>query len=121
MDIIFLREIRAETLIGICEWEKQLPQTLEIDLDIGIPSKTPCHTDNINDTIHYGNVVISVRQALAKQHFMLLEALAEYIAQLIQEEFGAPWIRVSVAKLGILPSVKRVGVTIERGHHPDRR
>ncbi len=115
MDIIFLREVRAATLIGVYDWERHAPQTLEIDLDIGIPSETPCHSDNIGDTIHYGEVVERVRTSLAEQHFLLIEALAEHIAHLIRDEFGAAWVRVSVTKPGILPDVAKVGVTIERG------
>lgn len=118
MDIIFLREVRADTLIGVYDWERKAPQTIELDLDIGIPSEVPCHSDDIGDTIHYGVVVERLRKALAEQHFLLLEALADYIARVIRDDFGAPWVRVSVTKLGILPGVKKVGVTIERGHRP---
>jgi len=118
MDIIFLREMRAETIIGIYEWEKVTPQTIEIDMEIGIPSETPCHSDDISDTIHYGVVVERLRAALAERHFLLIEALAEYIAQVIRDDFGSPWVKVSVSKLGILPGVKRVGVMIERGQRP---
>ena len=116
MDIIFLREVRADTIIGVYEWERQASQAIELDLEIGIPSEVPCHSDDIGDTIHYGMVVDRLRQALAEQHFLLIEALAEYIAKVIREEFGAPWVKVAVTKLGILPGVKKVGVQIERGH-----
>ncbi|AAQ61351.1 dihydroneopterin aldolase [Chromobacterium violaceum] len=119
MDIIFLREVRADTVIGVYDWERKAAQTIEIDLEIGIPSDTPCHSDDIGDTIHYGVVVERLRQSLEEQHFLLLEALAEHIAQMVREEFGAPWVRVAVTKLGILPGVKRVGVQIERGHRPN--
>ena len=115
MDIIFLREVRVDTVIGLYEWERHAPQTIEIDLDIGIPSETPCHSDDIGDTIHYGVVVERLRAILAERHFLLIEALAEHIAHVIRDEFGAPWVRVSVTKLGILAGVKRVGVQIERG------
>lgn len=115
MDIILLREVRADTIVGVYEWERTAPQPIEIDLDIGIPSGEPCHSDNIADTIDYGAVVDRLRKALADQNFLLLEALAEYIAKVILYDFGAPWSRVSVTKLGILPGVKRVGVMIERG------
>lgn len=118
MDIIFLREMRAETIIGIYDWEKTTPQTIEIDMEIGIPSETSCRSDDISDTIHYGVVVDRLRKHLAEQHFQLIEALAESIASTIRRDFGSPWVRVSVSKLGILPGVKRVGVTIERGHRP---
>ena len=118
MDIIFLREVRVDTVIGVYEWERRAPQTIELDLDIGIPSEAPCHSDNIGDTIHYGEVAEALRHNLAQQQFLLLEALAEPIARIVREEFGAPWVRVAVTKLGILPGVKKVGVQIERGHRP---
>lgn len=118
MDIIFLREVRVDTVIGVYEWERRAPQTIELDLDIGIPSEQPCHSHDIGDTIHYGVVVERVRALLAAEHFLLIEALAERIARLVREEFGAPWVKVAVTKLGILPGVKRVGVMIERGHRP---
>ena len=45
---------------------------------------------------------------------MLLEALAEHIAELILQDFGALWVRVRVVKPGILANVREVGVEIER-------
>ena len=72
-------------------------------------------SDNIRDTIDYAEVVARLRADLAAKHFNLLEALAEHIATLVIEEFGAHWIRVRIAKLGMLPGVSRVGIVIERG------
>ena len=60
-------------------------------------------------------MVERLRTELARQHFNLLERLAEYVAGLLLDDFGALWVRVSIAKLGIMPGVRRVGVTIERG------
>lgn len=118
MDIIFLREVKAETVIGVYDWERTAPQHILLDMEIGIPSEVPCHTDNIGDTIHYGEVVERIRSSLAEQHFLLIEALAEHIAKIIRDEFGAPWVKVSVTKLNILQDVRYVGVCIERGHRP---
>ena len=55
-----------------------------------------------------------LRHELETRHFKLLEKLAEYVAGVVLEDFGAAWVRVSVAKIGVLRGVKRVGVTIER-------
>ncbi|VEB44896.1 bifunctional dihydroneopterin aldolase/dihydroneopterin triphosphate 2'-epimerase [Chromobacterium violaceum] len=41
MDIIFLREVRADTVIGVYDWERKAAQTIEIDLEIGIPATRP--------------------------------------------------------------------------------
>jgi dihydroneopterin aldolase len=115
VDIIFLQDFRIELLIGIYEWERKMPQTVQLDLEIGLPSSRAGETDKIDDTIDYGAVVARIRASIAERHFDLLEALAEHIAGLIRHEFGAPWVRVSITKLGMLKHIKRVGLVIERG------
>ncbi|HCA27294.1 MAG TPA: dienelactone hydrolase [Betaproteobacteria bacterium] len=115
MDIVFLREFNVDLVIGIYEWERLAPQTVQLDLDIGLPHSRACVTDRVDDTIDYGKVVTRIRQTLAEKNFSLVEALAEHIAQLLLSEFGAPWARVRVTKLGLIREVKHLGVTIERG------
>lgn len=115
MDIIFLQDFRIELLIGIYEWERKMPQTVQLDLEIGLPSSRAGETDRIADTIDYGAVVARLETALRERHFDLLEALAEHIAGIVRTEFGAPWVKVSVTKLGMLKQIKRLGLTIERG------
>jgi len=115
MDIIFIDELRAETLIGIYPREQAVPQTIEISLRIGASTASAGASDDIRDTIDYAAVVERLRGELAARHFNLLEKLAEYIATLLLEDFGAQWVRVSVAKLGIMRGVRRAGVVIERG------
>ncbi|MDP2143060.1 MAG: dihydroneopterin aldolase [Gallionella sp.] len=115
MDIIFLRELKVETLIGVYEWEKRVPQTLQIDLDIALPSSRACETDDIADALNYADIVRRIQAELAARHFHLLEALAEHIAMLLLDEFKAPWAKVSVAKLQAIRGSKMVGISIERG------
>lgn len=113
MDKIFLRGMKADTLIGVYDWEREQLQTLLLDLDIGIAEKSALN-DDIGDTIHYGEVCNAVRQSLKNQNFLLLEMLAEHVARLILQDFGALWVRVRIVKPGILADVKEVGVEIER-------
>ena len=115
MDIIFIDEFRLSTLIGIYPREKVMPQTVEMSLQIGTSTVSAGASDDIGDTIDYAVVVERLRSELASQHFNLLEKLAEYVAGLLIEEFGARGVRVTIAKLGMMRGVKRVGVIIERG------
>ncbi len=115
MDIIFINELRATTLIGIYPREQAMPQTVEISLQIGTSTASAGASDDIGDTIDYARVVERLRNELAARHFNLLERLAEYVATLLLEDFGATWVRVSIAKLGMMRGVARVGVVIERG------
>ena len=114
MDIIFINDLRASTLIGVYPREKAMPQTVEISLQIGVSTVTAGASDDIRDTVDYALVVERLRADLALSHFNLLEALAEHVASYLLETFAVHWVRVSVAKLGMMPGVKRVGIIIER-------
>jgi dihydroneopterin aldolase len=114
MDAILIRDLRIEASIGIHKRERHVKQTLSIDLDIGLPGEAVFHTDKVADTIDYEQVTLRIGALIASGHFRLVETLADRIARLLLDEFGAPWAKVSVAKIGILPNAKFVGVTIER-------
>ena len=118
MDIIFIREFRVDAWVGIYDWEKLRAQTLELEVEIGIPETRPGGSDDIGDTVHYGQVVERFTAELAERRFGLLESLAEHLAGIVTGEFRAPWVRLTVAKLGHIRNVRKVGVTIERsrGH-----
>ncbi|MEW6563651.1 MAG: dihydroneopterin aldolase [Pseudomonadota bacterium] len=115
MDIIFLRELKIDMLIGIYERERRIPQTLQLDLEIGMPNTRACQSDDIQDALDYAEVARHIQTVLGSRHFNLLEALAEQIAQIILRDFNAPWVKVSVAKLAAIRSCKQVGICIQRG------
>lgn len=115
MDVIFLHEYKLALVIGIYEWERLLPQTIQLDIEIGLPASRAGETDKVEDTIDYGKVVQAIEASVKQKHFDLLEALAEHIAQLIRTDFNSPWVRISLSKLGMMRHIKRVGLTIERG------
>lgn len=114
MDIIFLKEYRIKTLIGIYPWERKIPQTIELNIEIALPSQQAGMSDHIEDTLDYAQVVYRINAMLSQQHFSLLETLTEKIAQLILNEFGSPRVKVSAAKLDVIPGVKQLGICIER-------
>ncbi len=114
MDIIFLRELKVETLIGVYEWEKRVPQTLQLDMEIALPNARACQSDDIHDALDYSEIVRHIQSALSNHHFNLLEALAERIAQILLIDFNVPWVKVSVAKLNAIRDSRMVGISIER-------
>ena len=114
MDAIVIRDLRVEASIGIHKRERHVKQTLTIDLEIGIPGTAVFASDKVADTIDYEQVTIRIKALADSGHFRLVETIAERIASLIIGDMGAPWVKVSVAKIGILPNAKFVGVSIER-------
>lgn len=114
MDAIVIRDLRVEALIGIHKRERHVAQTVSVDLEIDIPGAAVFKSDKVADTIDYEQVALKIRALAASGHFRLVETLAERIARLLLDEFRAPWVKVSAAKIGILANAKFVGVTIER-------
>jgi len=113
MDKIFLHGMKADTLIGVYDRERQHKQTLILDLDVVLPENSH-QDDNIEHTIHYGEMCQLIRQELADCDFKLLESLAEFVAQLVFEHYPTPQLRLRVSKAGVLPDVREVGIEIER-------
>ena len=114
MDAIVIRELRVEAHIGIHRREHHVKQTVSIDLEIGVPGTAVFASDKVADTIDYEQVALRIRALAASGHFRLVETFADRIAALVINDLGAPWVKVSAAKLGILANAKFVGVTIER-------
>lgn len=114
MDMIFIEGFEGETVVGINKDEVNLPQTVRIDVVAGRPSIRACVTDKIADTIDYGAVHAELERLLASHHVRMLEALAEAIATMLIETFGAHWVRVVLAKPRKFENVAAVGVAIER-------
>ena len=115
MDTILVRDLRVEVLIGIHKRERHVAQVVSIDLEIGIPGTTVFATDKVADTIDYEQVALRIQKLAGTGHFRLVETFADRIAKLLIDDLKAPWVRVSAAKIGILPNAKFVGVSIERG------
>jgi dihydroneopterin aldolase len=117
MDCIFIEELRVDAWVGIFERERAAAQTVEISMTFGVPDAA-ARDDDIGATIRYDFVIERIRAELAVRRFNLLETLGEFVVGLLLDEFGAPWVKVSIAKLGIMKGVRRLGVQIERSRQP---
>jgi dihydroneopterin aldolase len=114
MDSIFLEQVKLKVKLGVPAWERMLPQAIVLDISMDYDLAAAGKSDAIADTIDYGAVIARLNDSLQASQFQLVEALAEHVCQLILKEFGAKRVKVKVAKPGILPWVKALGVVIER-------
>ena len=115
MDIIFIRDLRIETVIGIYDWEREIKQTVSIDLDMGTDIRKAAATDSIDDTLNYKAVAKRLMAFVGESEFMLVETLAERVADIVRDEFRTPWLRLTLSKPGAVRGSREVGVIIERG------
>lgn len=119
MDIIYLKELNIDTVIGIYDWERRIRQTVVIDLEMSADIAKAAATDSVEDTLNYKSVAKRIQQFVEDSSFQLVETLAEKIAAIVRDEFGVQWVNVRVNKPGAIRGSRDVGVLIERGDRPD--
>jgi len=113
-DIIYLNDLRIDTIIGIFDWERCVKQTISIDVEMATDIRRAAQSDTIEDTLDYKAVAKRLIDFVAASEFQLVETLAERTAQLLLEEFAIPWVRLRINKTGAIRGARDVGVLIER-------
>ena len=116
MDIVYIKELQVDTVIGVFDWEREIRQTISIDLEMGFDISKAGMSDDIDDTLDYKSVGQRVIKFISESEFQLVEALAEQCAAIILEEFNVPWLKLTLSKPSALRDAKDVGVMIERGN-----
>jgi len=120
MDIIFLSDLKVETIIGIWDWERKIRQTVSIDLEMSADIRKAAASDDVEDTLNYKLVAKRLQQFIGDSSFKLVETLAEKIAGIVLDEFDIAWVKVRVNKPGAIRGARDVGVSIERGVRPGK-
>ena len=114
MDIVFIKELCIETVIGIYDWERKIKQFVCIDLELGTDISNASNSDVIDDTVDYKAVSKTLKTFIGDSEFQLIEALAEESVKLIFEKFNVNYIKGRFSKPGAVTGSKEVGVISER-------
>jgi len=118
MDTVFIEDLRVDTVIGIYDWERNIRQTVALDLEMAFDNTIPAGSDRIDDTLDYKRVAKRLIAFVEASHFELVETLAERCAEIVMREFNVPWLRLKLSKPGAVTGSRAVGVTIVRGRKP---
>lgn len=118
MDIVYIRDLRIDTIIGIYDWERQVRQTVSIDLEMATDIRQAAATDDIQYALNYKAVSKRLIAYVENRNALLVETLAEELAGLIREEFNVSWLRLRLSKPGAVRGARDVGLVIERGQLP---
>ena len=115
MDIVYIEDLRIETVIGIYDWEREIKQVVSIDLEMAADNRRAAATERIEDALNYKAVAKRLIQFVGESEFQLVETLAERIAEIVLDEFEVAWLRLKLGKPGAVTGSREVGVIIERG------
>lgn len=115
MDIVYIRDLKVETIIGIYDWEREVKQTVSLDLEMAFDIREAARTDNIEHTLNYKAVAKRLIAFIEGSEFLLVETMAEQAAAIVRDEFNVSWLRLRLSKPGAVRGARDVGVLIERG------
>ncbi|MBT8062735.1 MAG: dihydroneopterin aldolase [Xanthomonadales bacterium] len=115
MDIVFIEDLRIQTVIGIFDWEREITQTVSLDLEMGFDISKAGKSDAIEDTLDYKAVSKRLIAFVEGSEYQLVETLAEECARIVLNEFPVRWLRLKLSKPGAVRGSSAVGVIIERG------
>ncbi len=118
VDIVYIRDLRIATTIGIYDWEREVRQTVSLDLEMATDIAAAAATDDIQYALNYKAVAKRIIAHVENSGCLLVERLAGEIASLVLAEFPVSWLRLRLSKPGALRGAQDVGILIERGVRP---
>jgi len=116
MDTVFIDGLEIETIIGIYDWEREVKQVVRLDLQMAWDNKPAAQSEDINKALNYKAVCDRLIEFIAGSEFLLVETMAENVADILMNEFSVPWLQLKLTKPTAIPQACGVGVMIERGN-----
>ena len=115
MATIFIEQLAVNTTIGVLAWERQLKQTLLLDIELEYDISQASQSDKLEHTIDYTAITTMIIDFSTHASFQLLEAFGHSLLEKIHKEFSITWIRLRLTKHFAANHAKAVGVIMERG------
>ncbi|WP_407305870.1 dihydroneopterin aldolase [Desulfosporosinus sp. SB140] len=97
-DVIHLRGLEFYAYHGALPEEQVLGQKFVIDMDLYADLSRAGISDQVKDTIHYGEVYQVIKTCVRNDKHQLIEHLAEKIAQTVLKQFACTSVRLEVHK-----------------------
>ena len=98
LDRLSVRGIEAVGHHGVLDFERRDGQVFTVDLTLGLDTSPAAGSDDLNDTVDYGSLVVAVKNAIEHDPVDLIETLAQRIADVCLTDTRVEWTEVTVHK-----------------------
>lgn len=114
MDKIHIKDLLLRCIVGINDWEREKKQDVMINIVLYADLSAACQSDNIEDTVDYKAVKQKVVNMVESSSCLLVEKLAQQVADICLEHPKVQRVKVLIEKTGALRYARSVGVEITR-------
>ena len=113
-DVVFIKGLKVEAVIGVFDWERAITQPLLIDIALETDISRAAVSDDVRDALSYKEVCDDVSEWCKKIQAKLLEHLAGQISDKLFAKYDCQKITLSIAKPTAIAQADAVGVQITR-------
>ncbi len=113
-DVVFVKGLKVEAVIGVYEWERAITQPLLIDIALETDISDAAVSDDVNDALSYKEVCDDVSEWCKEIQAKLLEHLAGKISDKLLAKYACQKVTLSIAKPTAIKQADAVGVQITR-------
>lgn len=115
-DLITLTGLRVFGRHGVFDFERENGQEFVIDVTLRLDLSIAAASDDVADTVHYGELADALAAIVAGEPVNLIETLAERLAAQTLRDGRVQWCRVTVHKpqAPIEQAFTDVSVSVER-------
>jgi dihydroneopterin aldolase len=109
-----VRDFEIVASVGVFEHEKRYEQRILVSIDLSVRDDYDGVSDRLGDVLDYAKVVDGIARLVQSEHVNLIETLAERIAAHCLADPRVDSVRIRIEKPDAMPSVRSVGIEIER-------
>jgi dihydroneopterin aldolase len=113
-DVVYIRNLVFDAIIGVLPEERTTPQPVCINLQVSVNTREAAASRRLDDTLDYAALAQAVQTLTVDSQCLLVETLAEDIAALALASPHAQAVVVDVMKPNALSQAEGVGVRITR-------
>ena len=114
MDLVSVRDLAVQAVIGVHDWEREITQTLTFSVDLAADVPNAARHDDLAHALDYSAVARTIVSVVQDGRFRLIETAAEHVAERLLASHPVTWLRLEVRK-PIASGGYTAAVTIERG------
>lgn len=114
MDKIFIRDLALRCIIGIYPEERREKQDIVINVEMQCDLRKAGRSDDLKDTVDYKAIKKAILKLVEESGFLLIESLAENIADIALADDKVQQAIVTIDKPGALRFAKSSAVQITR-------
>ena len=113
-DIVFIKSLEVNTLIGVYDWERAIKQSLVIDCEMTCDMSRAGQSDEVAHAINYKTVCEDIERLCHEIKAKLLEKLAHEICDYLLANYPCQSVTLTIHKPNAIKQANSVGVKIVR-------